>query len=284
MTEMITSNQRKKIIRFIEDGLDIFPLMKSGADRVINQGDKLQKRFRAILEELSRSDDYSDKKVAVSYVYPKRYKVKPLDRQIAILMERFGLSGSTALAYAENLPELPRDAEEWFAILRWERIAPTYGEAFEKVLSSIAHFRKFYNYHKGELGSKFLRQSVLTMKFLDRIGKEQQGDILIVAVQFGMRHRGRSVHRARAIFADNEFGLGGVGVGSMLVTHPKRLQSKKDLWIDCVGDEYAPLADGVFSDTMFFRFVDDVELKTSYVGLENDQYGSVSGFVPKSWI
>lgn len=283
MTEMITSNQRKQILRFIEDGLDAFPLMKSGAQRVIEQGGKLQKRFRAILEELSTSNDYRDEEVASSYVYPKGYAVKPLAHQIAILMERFDLLGSKALAYAENLPELPKGAEAWFAIPRWVKVASTYNRVLERVFEEIARPpRKFYNHRKGELGSKHLRQSALTMESIAKIGEKQPGDILIVAAQFGMRHRGRSVRRARAVFAANEFGLGAFEVGSMLITHPERLQHYKDLWIDCAGDEYAPFADGDFSNAPYFGFDDGgVKFIMYWIDIPSSNYGSASGFVPQ---
>lgn len=77
---------------------------------------------------------------------------------------------------------------------------------------------------------------------------------MIVPYQFGLRHHGRSVRRAREVMNAVEFGLGTFAVGYMLLTHPERLQAYKDLLIDCPGDEYAPDADGDFSLAPLFGF------------------------------
>lgn len=229
------------------------------------------------------SNDYRDEEVSSSCMYPKGYTVKSLAHQIAILMERFDLSGSKALFYAENLPELPKGAEGWFAIPRWVKVASTYNRVLERVFEEIARPPwKFYNHRKCELGSKHLCQSALTMESIAKIGEKQPGDILIIAAQFGMRHRGRSVRRARAVFAANEFGLGAFEVGSMLITHPERLQHYKDLWIDCAGDEYAPHADDVFSGAPCFDFDGGrVEFYMRRIDAPGSSDGSASGFVPQ---
>lgn len=282
-TQSITSNQRKQVVRFMEDGLDALPLTKAGAQRVIEHGGDMQERLKSILTGFSVPDDFANEEVSSKYVYPKGYRMKPLAYQIAVLMKRFGLSGSTALSYAENLPELPDGAEGWFAIPRFETVAKTYNDAVETVLAKIADSRKFHSYHKGELGPKYLRQHEHTEEMFAKLGETQQGDILIVPAQFSVRHRGKSVRRARAIFAGNEFGLGAFAIGCMLLTQPERLVSYDNLWIDCLGDEYAPAADGVFSHAPIFFFYDGlVGFGAHRVGHADDIYGSASGFVPQS--
>ena len=47
---------------------------------------------------------------------------------------------------------LPEGAEAWFAIPRWQALAPTYNEAVEMVLGVLAPKRKFHNRIVGRLG------------------------------------------------------------------------------------------------------------------------------------
>jgi hypothetical protein len=113
------------------------------------------------------------------------------------------------------------------------------------------------------------------------LGDEQKDhDILVVAAQFGLRHRGRSVRRAREVMQPNEFGLGAFAVGIMLLTHPERLMHYDDLYVDCAGDEYAPEADGGFSSAPFFDFDDGrVEFHAYWFAHAYDSYGSSSAFL-----
>jgi hypothetical protein len=72
-----------------------------------------------------------------------------------------------------------------------------------------------------------------------------------------MRHRGKSVRRARETFASNEFGLGAFAIGCMALVHPERYVRWEELDTDCAGDEFAPDANGVFSEAPIFYFYDD---------------------------
>jgi len=68
----------------------------------------------------------------------------------------------------------------------------------------------------------------------------------------------------------------------MLLSHPERLSSYTDLWIDCAGDEYAPGADGVFSDAPLFYFDGGrVRFDAYWFDSANDYYGSASAFLPQ---
>jgi hypothetical protein len=119
---------------------------------------------------------------------------------------------------------------------------------------------------------------------LNLIAETQKGDILIIAAQLGMRHRGRSVRRAREVFISNEFGLGSLAVGSIILTHPERLVRWEELDMDCAGDEFDPDADGEFSHAPRFRFGfsdGKVEFVARRVGFACDAFGSVSAFLPQ---
>jgi hypothetical protein len=190
-----------------------------------------------------------------SYGYLSGYKKpKGITEQTNRLREMFPWLGEANEKLAEQV--LPENAEGWFAIPRWEKVAPTYGGAVQKVLSVIKKTRNgaFCNYREGELGANHLRESPKTVSVFQKLAGEQEGqDILVVPAQFGIRHRGLSVRRARALMNANECGLGAFAIGIMLLTHPERLKHYDDLWIDCAGDEFAPGADGGFSRFPYFE-------------------------------
>ncbi|MBU4285160.1 hypothetical protein KKF60_02275 [Patescibacteria group bacterium] len=254
------------------------------AQRLNERGGELQDGIAKLITELSASNQFADEEVCSNRTYPKEYKgPKPIADQIKAIAKIFNLNPSQTLEFAKSLSELPDGAEGWFAIPRWQSVAKTYNEAVQKVLDLIKRQRKgnFYNYRGGEIGETYLRQHERTAKKLQMLGDQQTGfDILVVAAQFGFRHRGRSVRRTHEVFMANEFGLGAFKAGCMLLTHPERFVSYDDLWIDCAGNEYAPDAAGDFHDAPCFRFrVGGVLFGTRWVGLTNARYGSASGFL-----
>jgi hypothetical protein len=279
----ITDGQKKQYLRFVEDAaeraLKETALDKDGIQKLIENGAEFQARIIAGIRELSVSNQFADEEVKSSYVYPKGYKVKGITEQTNILRQLFPGVGN-ALEKLAARPLAP-NAKGWFAIPKWETLAPTYGEAVEKVLAMIGSKRKFYNYRDGQLGAEYLRQHAKTAKMFQKLAGEQKDhDILVVPAQFGLRHRGRSVRRAREVMNASEFGLGAFAVGIMLLTHPERLVDYEDLWIDCAGDEFSPDAVGRFSHApIFYLFGGRVRFDTHWFGDAGDRCGSASAFV-----
>ena len=142
----------------------------------------------------------------------------------------------------------------------------------------------FYNYRDGEIVPNRLRQHARTVDFLEHLESEQQGDILIIAAQYGMRHRGKSVRRARETFASNEFGLDAFALGCMALVHPERhVRYDEELATDCAGDEFAPDAGSAFSNALFFRFGGDgLHFGAHDVSHTFDYFGTASGFLPQN--
>lgn len=286
-----TAGQIKQISRFAADAVEKvlggLGLDKHDAQRVIEHGDEFAKAIRtaalASLKVLSVSDKFKNEEVASNYGYLSGYKPKGITEQTNRLRELFPGIGFADEKIAEG--KLPKHTEGWFAIPKWQTVAPTYGEAVEKVLAMIKKTRngKFYNYREGQLGPDRLRQSAKSANVFQKLGDEQKDhDILVVPAQFGIHHRGRSVRRAREVFASNESGLGAFAIGIMLLTHPERLHHYDDLWIDCAGDEYAPDADGGFSNApVFFFRCGQVRFDADWVGLALACSGSASAFVPQ---
>jgi hypothetical protein len=283
ITEKMTSNQRKQIVRFVEDGIDAMNLQKDGAQRLIENGGEFQSELKKLVERFSITNQYADEEVKSSYGYLSGYKPKGITEQTNRLRELFPGIGYANEKLAEQV--LPENVEGWFAIPRWQKVAQTYGEAVQKVLDLIKQTRSgaFQNYRKGELGPTQLRQSAKSVSIFQKLGDEQkEQDILVVPAQFGLRHRGRSVRRAREVMNANECGLGAFAIGIMLLTHPERLKHYDDLWIDCAGDEFAPGAVGVFSGSPYFEFIDvRVGFGACDVGIAGGRCGSASVCLPQ---
>ena len=265
------------------------------AQRLNERGGELQEGISKLIAELSVSDRYADEEVSSSYTYPKEYNgPKSIEEQIKAIAEIFDLDPAQALEYTKNLPELPDGAEGWFAIPSVDALAKKHfpevtdpGEKYcrtvQLVHEKIASSRKFYNHRDGKITSNHLRVHARTAHALDLIAENQPGNILVIAAQLGMQHRGRSVRRAREVFVTNEFGLGSLAVGSIVLTHPERLVRWEELDMDCSGDEFAPDTDGVFSFAPIFSFHDGkVKFYAVRVDSAYDFYGSASGFVPQS--
>ena len=282
-----TDGQKKQVKRFAEDAVDRAIaeglLDKDSIQRLIEKGDEFQADLIASVKNHSVNNQFANEEVESSYGYLSGYNPKGITEQTNILRQLIPGIGFADEKITQQ--PLPANAEGWFAIPRWQSVAKTYGEAVEKVLDLIRKQRKgkFYNCRENKLGKQYLRQHERTAKKLETLADQQKGyDILVVAAQFGLRHRGRSVRRAREVFMANEFGLGAFEIGCMILTHPERLQHYDDLWIDCAGDEYAPGGDGGFSYAPCFVFrVGEVRFDASGSDGVFSVYGSPSGFLPK---
>ena len=290
----ITPGQKKQVKRFIQDlneevaeiAVEKAGFNKDSLQCFLGRGDEYRSAMLEVaiakVKELSVSNRFANEEVSSKYGYLSGYKKpKGITEQTNILRQLLPGIGFADEKIADQ--PIPEGAEGWFAIPKWQSVAPTYGEAVQKVLDLIKKTRdgKFYNYREGQLGPKNLRQSEKSVKIFEKLGKEQKDhDILVVPAQFGILHRGRSVRRALEVMKDNQFGLGAFAIGIMLLTHPERLQNYDDLWIDCAGDEFSPGADGDFSRAPGFRFCDGrVGFDARWVGNASDGYGSASGFV-----
>src|SRR3989338_3504975 len=297
----VTDGQKKQVKRFAEDAVDRAIarglLDKDGIQKLIENGDEFQARIMTGIKDLSVSNQYANEEVRSSYTYPKEYKgPKPIADQIKALAKIFDLDPSQAIEFVKNLPALesfvPVDAMQWtgwFAIPSVDALAKKhfpevtdpvqkYCQAVQLVHAKIAASRSFYNYREGQITPAQLRVHARTAHALDLIAETQKSDILIVAAHLGMRHRGKSVRRAREVFVGNEFGLGSLAVGSIVLTHPERLVRWEELDMDCSGDEFSPEADGVFSESPCFVFGDGgVGFGADFVDDPSRGFCSVSG-------
>lgn len=251
---------------------------------------RVEEAVKAIILEMTTSNQYANEVVSSSYTYPKEYKMKPIEEQVKFIAEKFGLDPTQAVEFIKTLPTLPEGAEGWFAIPKVSVIAAKhfpeitdtaeqYCEAVKLVHTKLAESRSFTNYCNGIVPTK-LHQNARTVEFQKRLEAEQQGDILIIAAQYGMRHRGKSVRRARETFTSNEFGLGAFAVGCMALLHHERYVRWEELNTDCAGDELVS-DEGEFPEIPHFCFGHvELEFSAGVVCLMYPKYGSASGFLP----
>ncbi len=302
--EKVSRGQLKLITRMIGDIADSKPVQdalealdKEGAERLKRNPEFVEslRQFTVTrIAELSVTDQFKDEETESTYGYLSGYTPKGLTAQCNRLRELFPGIGFANLdmvgAIERGEITLPAHAEGWFAIPNWAKnpsvFGGTYTQALQKVLDEIKKARKgkFQNYREGQIVEARLRQSARTLHALDVLSEAQGNpDILIVPGQFGLRHRGRSVRRAREVFFSNEFGFGAFAIGIMILTHPERLMNYDDLWIDCSGDEFDDPDAGVrFDRAPFFSFSGGgVKFGALWFGNALASFGAASAFIPQ---
>lgn len=229
----------------------------------------------------SVSDKYKDETVHSSRHYPTNYRPKPIEAQVSELRRLFPALGPCMEKIARR--DLPEGPEAWFAIPRWEALAPTYGEAVDLALSALAVRRRFSHRVLDRTGPTFLRQGDRSIMARERLKAHQPDqDIFVVPAQFGLLHRGSSARRARVAMAGHEYGLGVFAVACMLLTHPERLSNDQTLMIDCSGDEYSFRGDSTFDRVPLFDFdISGIEFSIFYEDRAWNLWGTPSAFLYK---
>jgi len=244
----------------------------------------------SITHRESKGRKFVSEEVTSKYGYLSGYEPTLVHDQVEVLKKLFPELGDNPTV--GNLAgDVPNGAEGKFALPNVWRPEPVltgnYNDNVVRVLDLIKKDRDgaFYNYRDGQLGPERLRQSARAEETMRKLSEEQgHPDILVIAAQFGLQHRGRSVRRAREVMIDQgQYGLGAFAIGVMLLTHPKRLQHYDDLWIDCAGDEFDdPDADDRFDLVPGFKFFDgEVRFDAYWTDYANDRYGSASGVIPQ---
>jgi hypothetical protein len=225
---------------------------------------------------------FADEEVESNFGYPEGFQIRSVKEQVETLLSLEPFKHLDA-SHVEDLAggKLPGGAEGWAVIPKSLQVAKGYHEALELALRMLVADRRFQNWREGELTEKHLR---LTEKKANAHAKldEQPGDFWVFPFQFGLRHRGRSVRRARALFTQSEFGLGAYEAAVLLLTHPDRITGPGQLYVDCAGVEYSPDAAGDFFSCLYFYWDYSYELLELYddgTDLVGKQWGSCSGFV-----
>jgi hypothetical protein len=242
---------------------------------------EIAKAVTEIVHNHTLTSKFENEQVDSNRSYPSTYKVRPVEAQVTELRKAFPTLGACNEKLA-RLP-LPDEPEAWFAIPRWQAVAPTYNEAVESIIEILARKRRFSNRIAGRLGEKYLRQTERSRLAESILAEQQAGnDIFVVAVQCGMLHRGCSARRTRARVAGNEFCLGAFATASILLTHSERLSAGDALMIDCGGDEYSTRADYTFDRVPLFDFdISGIEFSIFYEDRARNLWGTPTGFLYK---
>ncbi len=262
----------------------ILQLDRQSAQNVLDNRKLQSEVAKSIVDIIQRhtvSDRFKDEEAGSNRAYPSNYRVRPVEAQVTELRNLFPALGACQEKLARR--PLPEGAEAWFAIPRWQALASSYNRAVEILLEAFANRRRFSNRLLGRLGEIFLRRSERSILAEEILADQQQGsDILVVAAQAGLFHRGSSARRTRVAMAGNEFGMGVFAVGAILLTHPERLSSTETLMIDCCGDEYSLHGDRIFDRVPLFDYdITGVEFSAFYEDRARNLWGSPTGFLYK---
>jgi len=261
-------------------------LDQQSARLVLEMDEKLKAEITSaalkIVQRLTVSDKFKDEEIVSLREYPPTYTVRPIEAQVTALRTFFPKLGKCMEKLGHK--HLPDGAEAWFAIPRWQSLAPSYNQALQMVLDALASKRRFANRVHGKMAPGYLRQSERSKLAEQILAQQQPGcDILVVAAQAGLLHRGCSARRSRVVMAGNEFGLGAFSLGCMLLTHPERLSHAETLMIDCGGDEYSLRGDGVFDRVPLYDYdLSGIEFSIFYEDRARNLWGSPSGFMYES--
>ena len=151
----ITTRDSKglKFMSIVEAAYNKAGLFEDEAQRV-NEAPGLSELVSNFVNENRTTNRFSNEEMSSKYGYLSGYKPKGITEQTNILRQL--ISG---IGFADEklaLRPLPENAEGWFAIPKWQSVAPTYGEAVQKVLDLIKKTRDgmFYSYCEGKLGRR----------------------------------------------------------------------------------------------------------------------------------
>lgn len=261
---------------------------QASLDRLLANGDELRAAVVETVTKKSRElwapNQFATEEVDSACGYPHGYHVRSLSEQTNILYRLFPDRNFDYMDIAGYT--LPKSAEGWFAIPRWQTLGATYQEALVSVLVKLSETRKdgLADFPEGLPEPGRFRQTERKAEMVEDLSHMQKRhSVLIMPAQFGLRHRGRSVRRAREVFLPNEFGLGAFELGVMALTHPTRFDGWEYLHTDCPGDEGYSAAVDQFKRAPTFRWTEgSLQFCTSWIDRVHKGYGSVTAFLPEA--
>lgn len=305
-----TEGQKKQIARVVTDavgkgivaGLEKTDLTKEGVQHVLENGDEIAAAVLAAavaaIKNLSVPNQFANEERASSYGYPQGWRIKSVAKQAAILAKFFpGLDVSHTKELAKRYEKdgklvLPKGMDGLVVIPKHSAITklatgtnenwPAYNRALAHLFGVVKSARpEFADYTDGAVGPDRERLAPKTAAVYAEM-ENVPGDVVVLAVQTGLLHRGKSVRRSRVVFGAKEFGLDSFAVGCIILTHPERLNDPNVLWIDCAGSERAPEAGGAFTVASYWFFhVGWLEFNSSWIGDPCENCGSASGVRPE---
>jgi hypothetical protein len=123
--KLITSAQTDKVADLGREAVKtavgkVNPTSTNVQTGIISNGrefkNRVEEAVKAIILEMTTTNQYANEVVSSNYTYPKEYKMKLIEEQVKFIAEKFGLDPTSALEFIKTLPALPDGAEGWFAI------------------------------------------------------------------------------------------------------------------------------------------------------------------------
>jgi len=225
--------------------------------------------------------------------YPEEYEPRPIEEQIITLAEICQLDPRQALEFAKSLPKLPTGSEGWFAVpsevalarrFHWrvKNQVERHCQAVHFIHKKIGASRPFSVECPGDIHPACLYVHLHTVEAMERIAKQQKGDILIIAAQLGKRHAGCSADDAFKAFKDDEFGLTSFDMGSITLTHPERFSYVYGLHILCPGEEAFDRDYPNKKITSYHFKHQTLVFKFAFKSIANPFWGVATGFPPQN--
>jgi hypothetical protein len=236
------------------------------------------------IDKMREAAGFPDEETTSEYGYPEGFSSKSPAEKLAVLTKHFpNLDASKVdelVLAIVNSGGLREGEEELLICPKPSMIANNYDDALIKVLEILGASRAFKNWRDGQLDNEHMRLTPKTMDAIAQMEQETPGDYLVFPVQMGMRHRGKSIRRARVCFEENEFGLGPLEVACYLLTTPERFGRWEDLGVDCAGIEYRFEVGGGFDDALCFYFYGGrLRFSRRWIDRVSGSFGSASGFL-----
>lgn len=226
--------------------------------------------------------------VPSTYGYVSGYTgAKSIPEQVNILCRLFPSLAVNFSNIQTVAGAAPDNTEGFFVIPHWSLVAQTYNDAVLAGLEVLgnARGREVYHYSFNKMGHRNLIRNFNTERaFRSLSGDEEEWwhKTFIVPAQFGVQYRGISPAWAKRAYRKREFGLGLFEGIIMLITHPERLKSNDDLWIEFSGDNYYPFPDEKLPiHTPFMNIINGkIGVGTSLTNMSGARYGSATWFLP----
>ncbi len=238
---------------------------------------EIRGELEEMVERLKQEEEkfFQTEEMDSSFSYPPGRKIQPIKKQAAILSEKF-----PELNYEKgSLPALPDAAEGWLIFPNPLKNFSDYRSALKNALSKLGSNRDFVCGREKELGKKYIKLSKRFEKLLIKEKIITRGDFLLAPAQIGLKYVGCSPRRARALFEDNEYGLGPFEIAIFLLTHSDWLTKETDIGIDCAGMRYGPYGHRRFKSILCFYFLDDkLLLNDRWEGCPDTQFGTATAF------
>lgn len=244
---------------------------------------ELKKDLSEIIRKIEKQENrfFTLEEIESFHYYPPERRLKTPQEQLSCLRKYF-----PTLQFETEIPaKLPELAEGWLILPKFSRISRSYNRALALTLEFLTKERpNFLNGREGELGEDYLRLNDHTKEVITKLEKTTEGDFLVLPIQLGKRHLGRSSRRAKVLFDSKEFGLGPLEIAIFLLTHPEWLTNEDDLGIDCVGGEYGPYKHARFKNILCFYFLKGrLHFNDRWGGCPDERFGAATGFLPKSF-